>query len=414
MASRRPVSPSCLAAPVIAALALLAGACQAPVLQTDARAIINGEQIGSDEFPSAAALVSSYTYAGYDVSITWPGCTATLIAADAALTAAHCVDENLLGSGFELQDLEFCLSFESDLSWMLDEEYAGDPPLPHDAVCASGWVEHPTFDLSGFDGGLTQSDDIALVFLDQEIDDRPHAWLVTEAEAEAIVVGLEVDIVGYGQRETDPEVTTSPLRYWAESEINQLAQWEMQIGQGGSDGRKCHGDSGGPTYAGIGQPGDAERLIGVTSHSWGDDGSCEEGGVDTRVDPYLDWIDEQLRSACSQGLRSDCDEPGIPVPGDDDDDAVQDDDDDADDRWSGPDEYQDGTFEEASYGCQSCGSHVAAGGASPLFVLLLPVWLLRRRTPVRPAWSSAQTVRSWIVLALMSTSKLRAPTASGS
>jgi len=101
----------------------------------------------------------------------------------------------------------------------------------------------------------------------------------------------------------------------------------MQIGGDTETTRKCHGDSGGPTYLEVDTPHDeASRVIGVTSHTY-DAEDCNKGGVDTRVDAYLDWIDDELRAACEDGTRSWCDEPGIlppdwydPPTGDDDDD----------------------------------------------------------------------------------------------
>ena len=92
----------------------------------------------------------------------------------------------------------------------------------------------------------------------------------------------------------------------------------MKIGELEDDVRKCHGDSGGPSFMEV--TADTEvstRLVGVTSHAY-DRSDCEEtGGVDTRVDAYLDWIDGELRARCEDGTRSWCEEPGIvaaPVP----------------------------------------------------------------------------------------------------
>jgi len=100
-----------------------------------------------------------------------------------------------------------------------------------------------------------------------------------------------------------------------ESYIARLAPYEMQIGLEKDDVRKCHGDSGGPTFLDIETTtDDAMRVIGVTSHSY-DASDCDHtGGVDTRVDYYLDWIDDQMRGACDDGTRVWCKEPGILVP----------------------------------------------------------------------------------------------------
>ena len=53
------------------------------------------------------------------------------------------------------------------------------------------------------------------------------------------------------------------------------------------------------------------RLIGVTSHAYDSTDCAEKGGVDTRVDAFLDWIDAEMRSRCEDGSRSWCEEEGI-------------------------------------------------------------------------------------------------------
>ena len=58
----------------------------------------------------------------------------------------------------------------------------------------------------------------------------------------------------------------------------------MQIGSGSETSRKCHGDSGGPTYMDVTTTSDVkQRVIGVTSHAY-DESDCAKGGIDTRID----------------------------------------------------------------------------------------------------------------------------------
>jgi MYXO-CTERM domain-containing protein len=40
----------------------------------------------------------------------------------------------------------------------------------------------------------------------------------------------------------------------------------------------------------------------------------ETGGVDTRVDHYLDWIDDEMRARCEDGTRVWCETDGIITP----------------------------------------------------------------------------------------------------
>ena len=57
-----------------------------------------------------------------------------------------------------------------------------------------------------------------------------------------------------------------------------------------------------------------QRLVGVTSHAYDETDCAAKGGVDTRVDHYLTWIDEQMRSRCEDGTRVWCEVEGIIPP----------------------------------------------------------------------------------------------------
>jgi MYXO-CTERM domain-containing protein len=153
-----------------------------------------------------------------------------------------------------------------------------------------------------------------------------------------------------------------------ESFIARLAPYEMQIGLEESDVRQCHGDSGGPTFLNIETTtDDAMRLIGVTSHTYDASDCARTGGVDTRVDYYVDWIDQEMRAACDDGTRVWCDEPGILVPPTTEDTGVE-------DVASGDDDEEKG-------GC-GCGTT----GASALPAILAGLLALRRKVgnPPRP------------------------------
>ncbi len=296
-------------------LALVLCGCESLELATTEAGIINGEPISTDEYPSAAQLI---VQGSADTQYTMPICTATLVAPDVALSAGHCVDPMLIG----LNDMVFCVTFLEDQTWMGSQT---NPPLPDDAVCSSGYVQHPDFDVMSMPpDGLSNYNDVSLVFLEEPIFDRPFAYMPDEAEAEQLVEQMEVDIVGYGMQ--DPyDTSVINERYWAHTFINELAEFEMQVGSDASTGRKCHGDSGGPTYVDVDtELVESRRVIGITSRAYAAMEDCNMGGVDMRVDAFLDWIEEAMIQACDDGLRTECDEPGIlrpPLPdvGDDDD-----------------------------------------------------------------------------------------------
>ena len=117
-------------------------------------------------------------------------------------------------------------------------------------------------------------------------------------KADAIVEGAIVDIVGWGQQTSDqtPPAGTVGIKI-AGQQIVEVSPYEFKVGELQGDVRKCHGDSGGPTYIDLGGS-DGTRVIGVTSHAYDMTDCRETGGVDTRVDFYLDWIDAEMRSRC--------------------------------------------------------------------------------------------------------------------
>ena len=76
--------------------------------------------------------------------------------------------------------------------------------------------------------------------------------------------------------------------------------------------RSNSGDSGGPSFATF--AGEI-RVVGVTSHAYDATTDCfETGGVDTRTDAYLEWIDTNMVAYCDSGVRTWCDVPLIVNP----------------------------------------------------------------------------------------------------
>ena len=272
--------------------------------------IINGEPITSDEWPAMAQVIVQGTMQG--MPVTMPMCTSTLIAPDVMLSAGHCIDEAATGITISA----VCFTFEADTTYMSDPQYNYDPPLPDDAVCSSGMVQHPQFDIMAIPPteGLSNWYDLSLIFLESSITDRPHSYVPTAEEGQQLVEQMEVDIAGYGMRHATDSSQVN-LRYWAHTFINELGEFEMQVGSDASTGRKCHGDSGGPTFVDVEtELTEAERVIGVTSRAYTAAVDCGAGGIDMRVDAFYDWIEEEFIAACDAGLRFECEDPGIPRP----------------------------------------------------------------------------------------------------
>ncbi len=236
-------------------------------------------------------------------------CSSTLIAPDVLLLAAHCVDPDALGS-YGYSGGQQWWTREPDLALYTG---AGNPELPDDAVGVKGVVFPDEFSLGAMQEQTALNYDIALAFLDEPQEGVPLGVVPTADEVESLTPGVEVTIVGWGQTS---QGGPGGVKYWGESVIGAVSDYEFQVGPGFDDVRQCHGDSGGPTFLEVATgSSEKERVVGVTSHSWDATDCSSVGGVETRVDYYLDWIDDEMSDACADGTRTWCDgETGILPP----------------------------------------------------------------------------------------------------
>jgi hypothetical protein len=279
--------------------------------------ILEGEPSQASDYPATGVILAIVDTG--EVQVGGVLCTGTLIAADTVLAAAHCVSDELmtmLGGDVEVRRY-FSIALDVSTFGLSTVE------LPAGTVEVVGAVPHPRFSadsLESFRGGLAEFHDIGLLFLAEPVTAVTPAVTMRAQDSQAIEEGAEVAIVGYGQRVADFSPWQQPdagIKYQAFSVINEVGATEMQVGDVAPTPQKCHGDSGGPTYMAFDDglvP--ALRIVGVTSHGYEDE-NCHRGGVDTRVDPYLRWLDTTLRESCEQGVRSVCGHGGglaTPLP----------------------------------------------------------------------------------------------------
>jgi hypothetical protein len=381
------------------ALALAACSSRAPVRTTSTpvrQAIINGGACAPDEAPTAVAILVDATLdLGGATDITAVMCTGTLIAPDVVLSAAHCATpELLLPFGFgSVTRADYYVSFDADLS-----AYAGQQAsvaLPESAIPVREAYANPEFDPASLSGEAAQSvngpgdfKDISLYFLSAAVTDVEPEIVIAPDEVAQLVEGAPVEIAGWGQQVAtsspfeQPEPGTVGIKICGATTVNELGDKEMQVGGDASTTRKCHGDSGGPTYLDVDTDhARTRRVVGITSHAY-DAEDCNKGGVDTRVDAWLSWMDTEMTKRCTDGTRVWCDVPGvIPAsfydpgnPGNPDDDGNGDD---ADDL--GDDE------EPPPFGCASTSPTSPTGGGALALVLLA---VLRARVSRRSSSSA--------------------------
>ena len=98
---------------------------------------------------------------------------------------------------------------------------------------------------------------------------------------EALFIGNEVDIVGFGY--TEDSITG--IKHEVHTVITEITETEIVLGGDGRD--SCRGDSGGPVYITLGNG--ETRILGITSR--GD--LCGEGGIYGKINVAIDWIEKE-------------------------------------------------------------------------------------------------------------------------
>lgn len=252
-----------------------------------ATAIIGGEPTVPGDFPATGALLYKGVFR----------CTATLIAPDVILTAAHC----LPGTG----DFSFTLVSQVPLTPKGtvvpsdDGEFGGDPDAgtgsPGDMVDPIPFTgptypvllvhPHPDWDSGGAFKDLGQVNDVGIAILRRPITSVPVEQVDTRMTD--VGPGTELHLTGYG-------VTAWYLRYSAGVKhdamvlIDGVGDYEIRTSASAVEAQPCKGDSGGPLFA---QNSDGSHPVAaVVSRSATASFQCNQGSIATRIAPYAEWI----------------------------------------------------------------------------------------------------------------------------
>ncbi len=226
------------------------------------------------------------------------GCTASLIAKNVVVTAAHC----LLTPKPGLSLVGAVVYFGTDQSEVMKQVSLGDKSNLRQI---DGVLRNSNYK-PGMNG---TNNDIGLIRFAGELPAGFQlASRATVANTSALKAGSTLTLAGFGLSQYKMDPTSGKLAGTGSGVLRQIDNMvvtsvsadgdEITLDQS-QDRGACHGDSGGPAYA-VDPVTQKNILIGITSRTTDPRGLCAQNSIYTAVSGYAAWIDAGLVQLAAQ------------------------------------------------------------------------------------------------------------------